>query len=174
MEKANQLRIAILGPESTGKSEMAKELANYFGVDYMTEYAREYLFEKVGYTFDDVTTIAKGQFNKIEKCNLPVLISDTELIVTKIWQQYKFGKTNNWIDVHIKKQNFDMYLLMDIDLEWTFDHLRENPSLKERKELLALYKEELEYQKFNYQLISGKDTERIKNALEAIKKFTKR
>tara|TARA_R110002049_G_scaffold163790_1_gene329765 strand:- start:82 stop:606 length:525 start_codon:yes stop_codon:yes gene_type:complete len=173
MEKANQLRIAIIGPESTGKSEIAKELAHYFGIDFIAEYARNYLSGKEAYTFDDVTTIAQEQFRQIEEYKLPILIADTELIVTKIWQQYKYGKVSGWIEKHIKKQNFDIYLLMDIDLEWTFDALRENPSQSEREELLALYKSELDHQGFNYQLISGDYSQRTKNALEAIKKTTK-
>lgn len=174
MEKADQLRIAIIGPESTGKSEIAKELAHHFEVDFIKEYAREHLSGKDAYSFDDVTTIAQEQFKQIEKCLHPILVADTELIVTKIWQQFKYEKVDPWIEEHIKKQHFDIYLLMDIDLEWTFDPMRENPSLKERKELLAHYQNELEHQGFNYQLISGKDIQRTKNALEVIKKLTKR
>lgn len=174
MEKANQLKIAILGPESTGKSILAKELARHFGVAYIPEFARFFLRKNPSYTFDDVTYISKQQFDSIENYHLPVVIADTELIVTKIWQQYKYGKVDKWIEDHISKQSFDIYLLMDIDLEWTFDPLRENPSIAEREEIFELYKKELDANKSNYHIISGKDIQRTKNALTAIKKYTEK
>ncbi len=173
MEKTNQLRIAILGPESTGKSILSKELTNHFKVAYIPEYARFFLKTKQSYTFGDVTHIAKQQFQSINHYESSILIADTELIVTKIWQEYKYQKVDPWIEKHIKKQHFDLYLLMDIDLEWTFDPLRENPSLSDRKDLLNMYEGELQNQGFNYQLISGQGTERLNNALAAIKNYTK-
>ncbi len=173
MEKENQLRIAILGPESTGKSKIAKELTKHFKVAYIPEYARFFLRTKQTYTFDDVTYIAKQQYESINYYESSILIADTELIVTKIWQLFKYKKVDPWIEKHIKKQHFDVYLLMDIDLEWTFDPLRENPSLAERRDLLNMYESELQNQGFNYQIISGQETERLNNALAAIKNYTK-
>jgi nicotinamide riboside kinase len=174
MEKTNQLRIAITGPESTGKSSLAKMLTKHYKMAYIPEYARFFLRTKQSYTFEDVTYIAKQQFDSINYYDSPILIADTELIVTKIWQQYKYQKVDPWIEKHIKKQHFDIYLLMDIDMEWTFDPLRENPSISERKDLLNLYKKELQSQEFNYELISGQGKNRLNNALAAIKKYSKK
>lgn len=55
-------RILILGPESTGKSTLAEDLANHFGEPWVPEYAREYL-EQINrpYQFKDLAEIGKGQ-----------------------------------------------------------------------------------------------------------------
>jgi NadR type nicotinamide-nucleotide adenylyltransferase len=171
MEKTTELKIAILGPESTGKSNLAEKLADHFGVSYVPEYAREYLTELDLYGASDVLKIAKKQLNLIQTHKERPLIADTELIVTKIWQHFKYGKVDTWIEENIANQEFDIYLLMDTDLEWTSDELRENPSLDERQELFDLYEKELQNRNFNYSIISGKGSQRLSNALFAIKNF---
>ncbi len=173
MEKTTQLRIAILGPESTGKSELSQAIAQFFDVKYIKEYAREYLQDKTGYDQLDVLKIAQHQFQLIQDNQERILIADTELIVTKVWQEYKYNNVSQWINDHILKQHFDVYLLMDTDLEWSNDPLRENPSKKEREELLKMYHHELLNYNFNYQLVSGKGEKRFQNALNAIKKIAK-
>ena len=42
-ESSEVKRVVICGPESTGKSTLAKELASHFETDFVEEYAREYL-----------------------------------------------------------------------------------------------------------------------------------
>jgi nicotinamide riboside kinase len=55
-------KIAISGPESTGKTEIARQLAQYFAGQWIPEFAREYI-EKLGrtYTYEDVCVIAEQQ-----------------------------------------------------------------------------------------------------------------
>ena len=78
-------KIAITGPESTGKSTLAEKLARHFNVGFIPEYSRTYLENFEGqYTENDVVEIAKGQYNLIleeEKKNPEILIADTETIV---------------------------------------------------------------------------------------------
>jgi nicotinamide riboside kinase len=55
-------KIVAIGPESTGKSTLCKELAGYFSTLWCPEYAREYLCTHgKEYVYDDLLTIAKGQ-----------------------------------------------------------------------------------------------------------------
>ena len=171
------LKIAILGPESTGKTILAEQLAAHFHTDFVPEYSREYLkdfHEKYG--INDVIAIAIGQQQRIEetvsKCK-EILIADTEAIVNKVWCEYVFKQTPKEIEELVQKQNFDLYLLCDIDLEWTFDPLRENPDLEERKAIFALYQDFLEEINANYFIISGKDDLRFRHALEAINNLHK-
>jgi NadR type nicotinamide-nucleotide adenylyltransferase len=171
MENTTDLKIAILGPESTGKSELAKALAQHFSVTFIPEYARVYLSDSNHYDSSDVLNIAKKQLELIQNQKQRPLIADTELIVTKIWQLFKYGQVDSWIEENIANQEFDIYLLMNTDLEWTSDDLRENPSLNERQELFNLYEKELQQRNFNYSIISGEGNTRISNALLAIKNF---
>jgi Predicted ATPase/kinase involved in NAD metabolism len=169
------IKIAILGPESTGKSTLSKELSEYFHIDFVPEYSREYLSKlNRKYTFDDVTEIAKKQNQMIlEKARHAgkYLISDTEMIVCKIWTEYVYGKTSTFIENAVSEQFFDIYLLCNIDLKWENDPLRENPKLEERESIFKLYINELQRLKANYHIISGEGANRFHNALSHIEKF---
>ena len=72
------IKVAILGPESTGKSSLAKSLAEHFNTDWVPEYAREYVENLAGtYTYEDVCTIAKKQIEQEikYKINSPTIIT---------------------------------------------------------------------------------------------------
>ena len=168
-------KIAITGPESTGKSTLAEKLAHHYKTDFIPEYSRSYLENFVGqYTEDDVVEIAKGQYNLIleeEKKSSKILIADTEIVVCKIWVEYVFKHSNKVIDEILKQQDFDLYLLCDIDLPWVYDPLRENPNIEERKELFEIYKNTLEQMKVPFEIVSGDDEVRVNNAIKIIEKY---
>ena len=167
-------KIAITGPESTGKSTLAETLAKYFGTEYIPEYSRTYLENFEGrYSEDDVVEIAKGQHKLIvekKEDSQNILIADTEIIVCKIWVEYVFKHSNATIDNILKEQDFDLYLLCDIDLPWTYDPLRENPNPEERKELFEIYRNTLTQMNLPFEIVRGNDEERISNAINIIKK----
>jgi NadR type nicotinamide-nucleotide adenylyltransferase len=164
------VKIAITGPESTGKSVISQQLADHYTTVWVPEYARVYLLQiERSYNYDDILQIAKGQMAS-EKAFEPIanglMFSDTELLVTKIWCEVKFGKCHRWIEDNIWMQDYDLYLLMDIDLPWEYDPLREHPDRREF--LFNLYKKELEKMGMNYRIVSGVGEERLKNAITVV------
>ena len=166
-------KIAILGPESTGKSKLGEELAAFYNTVFVPEFARSYL-SGLGkpYSENDLLFIAQKQLKSIElsiaKAN-EYLFSDTELIVIKIWSEFKYKSVHPWIISEIKKQDFALYLLTDIDIEWEADPLREHPLKRER--LLKLYEKELLKRKLPFVKISGQGKKRTLNAIKAIDDF---
>ncbi len=165
-------KIVITGPESTGKSTLSKQLADYFKVEKVAEFARAYL-EKLDcpYTQKDLTTIAKGQIEceeKALKMDVRLIICDTSLEVIKIWSEFKYGSCDPFITSSLVNRQPDLYLLMKPDLPWQPDPLRENP--KERDELFELYKEELISSGVPYYEVSGNGEVRFEIAKEAIYK----
>ena len=168
-------KIAITGPESTGKSTLSEKLAHHYNTNFVPEYSRSYLENFVGqYTENDVVEIAKGQHNLIleeEKKSSKILIADTEIVVCKIWVEYVFKHSNKVIDEILKQQDFDLYLLCDIDLPWTYDPLRENPNIDDRKELFEIYRNTLEQMKVPFEIVSGDDEVRVNNAIKVIEKY---
>ena len=168
-------KIAITGPESTGKSTLAEKLAKHFNTDYIPEYSRTYLENFEGqYTENDVVEIAKKQYELIlkeEDKNPEILIADTEIIVCKIWIEYVFKHPNEMIEDLLRRQDFDLYLLCDIDLPWVYDPLRENPNIEERKELFEIYKNTLTKMNVPFGIVRGSDEERVNNSLEIIKRY---
>jgi NadR type nicotinamide-nucleotide adenylyltransferase len=169
----NIIRIAITGPESTGKSALAECLAVHYNTVWIPEYAREYLGKlDRPYNQDDILQIAKGQFESEKKQAFATgkfIFSDTELIVTKIWSDVKYGNCDKWILDNIDEQKFDLYLLCNIDLPWEFDVLREHP--EQREYLMKLYINELFIRKLNYAVISGNGEQRVNNAISIIEKL---
>ena len=164
------IKIAITGVESTGKSTLARELTNHFKGIYVEEFARSFLADNdTAYSYDDVLTIAKIQHKLIQKAASgkdAFLFADTELLVTYVWCSYKFGKVHSWISENLLQQKFDLYLLPAVDLPWQSDPLRENPN--DREILFNTYLAELERLHFPYAVISGRDDERLQNAIRAI------
>ena len=165
-------RIAVTGPESTGKSELAKNLALQFNTVWVPEVARDYL-EGLGrtYEFGDIGIIARKQYeleNRLAKRASGILICDTDFLVTKIWSIYKYGKCDPWIEVMVKNHGYDLYLLCDIDLPWVEDPLREHPA--RRNELFNLYLDELKKNHARFEIISGTGRDRTENAILAVER----
>ena len=166
MSKSKILKIAITGPESTGKSQLAELLADRYKTVWVPEFARGYLnrIDKP-YNYNDILEIAKGQVKSAEALLLlanKLCFMDTELLVTKIWCDVKYKMCHPWIIENLKNQDFDLYLLTDVDLQWEFDPLREHPD--KRKFLFDLYQQSLDVLDFNYRIIRGIGEERLKNA----------
>ena len=165
--------IVITGPESTGKSTLAGQLAAYFNTQWVPEFARTYIGKlNKPYSENDLLEIAKGQLEQEEKTinnsELPVFL-DTSLEVIKIWSEYKYGRCHPWILEKYIKQKHDLYLLCVPDIPWQFDPQRENPS--EREEIFNLYHQELKEQNTNFVLVSGLKEKRLKNALQYVEPY---
>ena len=165
-------RIALIGPESSGKTTLAGQLAEHYKTIWVPEYAREYM-EKLNraYTADDILIIAKEQLRieeeLISKAN-KLLFIDTEFIIAKIWCEDIFGSCPEWILNNIEEKKYDLYLLTEPDLEWKHDPVRENPYRREY--FFELYLKEIKSGNFNYEIISGTG-DRLPNAINAVEKF---
>jgi NadR type nicotinamide-nucleotide adenylyltransferase len=167
----NLKRIVMIGPESTGKTTLAQELASHFRTAWTPEYAREYV-ENLNrpYNYEDLVHIAKRQLI-IENDFLPLarkyLFVDTDLIITKVWFDVVYNKRPDWINEAIFKHKPDLYLLCSPDIEWVFDPVRENQG-EMRIKLFEIYKTELIRFEMPFEVITGRDKKRIQNALDVL------
>ena len=156
------MRFAITGPESSGKTTLAKELALRNDGVWIPEFAREYL-ENLPYDYqlEDLDIIAKGQldlWNKSTRSNLTFF--DTEMLVMKIWSEFKYNSCSAFILTALENQSFDHYFLCRPDIEWEEDPLREHP--EKREELFELYLNELIERKLPFTLVEGDLETRIR------------
>ncbi|PVH24827.1 AAA family ATPase [Sphingobacterium corticibacter] len=174
MHETPLLKIAVVGPESTGKSTMAKKLAERYQTVCVPEYARYYcqnLDNK--YTLQDEVNMYYGQV-ALEESLIPLasnglLIADTTIMTIKIWSDHLFGHTPEEVLNEIKLRKYDFYLLMDIDLPWEDDPLRDFP--EQRPHFLEVWKKELSQLNANYSLISGQGEARLENGIAAVQSF---
>jgi len=167
-------RIAILGPESTGKTALANQLADHFQSPWVPEYARSYIENlKTPYTYNDVCNIALKQieeekfYENIEFTNNKFVFFDTELIITKIWFDFRFGKVPQFLTDRMKISYFDLYLLCSPDLPWESDPVREHG--EDREYFFDWYKKEIEQTGKPNVIVTGFGNQRFQNALNALK-----
>ena len=79
-----------------------------------------------------------------------------------------FNNCHTWILKQIAKQQYDLYLLCDVDLPWVQDGLREYPDVAFRKKLFKSYKDILINGHTKWAVVSGTDTERLQTAVSII------
>ena len=168
-------KLIITGPESTGKTTLAKDLAHELKVTWLPEYARKHLeILNRPYRFEDVIEMAQVQLkkeNELFNRSSGSLILDTNLLVYKIWIQEKYNREVDWIEKEIAKSKNDFYLLCDIDISWTQDPLREHPKRIDRTRIFSLYHDFLKKNQFNFEIISGNKLSRLKKSIEIIDKL---
>ncbi len=175
-------KIVIIGPESTGKSTLCKQLAAHYKTLWVPEFAREYLLKHgMDYTYDTLLKIAKGQIALEEKFAAEVSIDgttseqklfiDTDMYVMKVWCEFVFEKCHNFILDQIAARHYDLYLLCNIDLPWVKDELREYPDLESRNKLYHFYKELMINQATPWLDISGDYEQRLQTAITSIDKL---
>lgn len=166
----NIKKIAVVGPESTGKSTLARQLAVHYKTVWVPEYARAYC-EKLSApcSWQDEINMFYGQL-ALEEEMLPLadrlLICDTTFLTVKIWSDHIFGRTHPEVLDALPKHPYDIYLLMDIDMPWQEDPLRDFPHL--RKHFMDIWYSELESLKANYIVITGTGASRLQSSISAI------
>lgn len=172
-------KIVVIGPESTGKSTLCRQLAAETNCLWVPEFARTYLHERgMNYTEADLLTIAAGQlrledeiFEKAKAAANPYLFIDTDMYVMKVWSEFVFQRCDSFILNAIATRTYQGYLLCNTDLPWVADELREYPDLATREKLWRIYHDALVQQSVPWHLISGTESERLANALKAIQTF---
>jgi NadR type nicotinamide-nucleotide adenylyltransferase len=179
LREVGMKKIVIIGPESTGKSTLATQLADRYKSTWVPEYAREYLLAHgTNYSFEDLLVVAKGQLALEDdycakvlanKAGQPAfLFLDTDMYVMKVWCEFVFQKCHNWILDQVVKRQYDLYLLCNTDLPWIKDELREYPDLVSRQKLYHMYKDIMVNQDVPWVDISGSYEERFAAALKAV------
>jgi NadR type nicotinamide-nucleotide adenylyltransferase len=169
------IKIAVVGPESTGKSTMSAYLAKHYNTVWVPEFARDYCSKLTEPpTWQDEINMFYGQL-ELEKELLPqagkLLICDTTFITVKIWSDHVFGKTPQEVLELLPHYTYDLYLLLNIDLPWEEDPLRDFPDMREH--FMDIWYKELNALNANYVLISGAGHERYNRAVAAIDDFLK-
>ncbi len=172
--KKQLIKIAVVGPESTGKSTIAEQLARDYGTVCVPEYAREYCRNlNREYTLQDEMNMFYGQL-ALERSLLPLaqrdlLICDTMFLTIKVWCDHLFGYTPEAVLHTLQDSHYDLYLLMDIDLPWVDDPLRDFPQLREH--FMQVWHHELKAINAEYVVISGLGEKRHEHALKAVESF---
>ena len=172
-------RICLVGPESVGKSTMAKRLAEKYETPFVDEYARRLLDEYVanrGYKpgevrEEDIATIARGQIvteDAMARRANRLLFCDTDLITTVYWSDFFFGKCPDWIAAEAERRKYDLYILLSPDTPWVDDHQRAMPEQEKREAHHKWLEMELIRRGRPFVKISGDWQQRFDQACKAV------
>lgn len=181
---SSTLKIVVTGPESSGKTTLAADLAAALGTVWVPEFARTYLaYLGRPYEHKDLKTICLGQFAwetwyheaMLRKCAdvmmpRPVLICDTDWTVIHVWEAYKFGSRSVALSPSpLAPHSSSVYLLCLPDIPWQPDPLREHP--EERNVLFEMYENLLRDMEARYIIVRGNPEQRLQTALAAIREI---
>ncbi|KAF2334276.1 DUF4301 family protein [Flavobacterium daemonense] len=168
------IKIALFGPESTGKTTLAKQLADYYETEWVPEFARDYLQEKWEENqhicvADDMMPIAFGQTalenEKLLKAK-KYLFCDTNLMVTKVFSEMYYGFCDPLLNEAALEHEYDLFFLTDIDVPWEKDDIRDSPNGRET--VFSVFKQTLLDTKKPFITLSGDKESRLAKATAII------
>lgn len=122
----------LTGPESTGKTTLAQQLAVEWNMPLVPEFARQYLENKVdSYTLENVDFIGQKQWELELATEGELVICDTDLLTIYIWKKAVFHVEDTAL-LSLLKKTSRQYLLCAANIPWVPDPLRENPMDRDR------------------------------------------
>ncbi len=178
------LRIAVYGPESTGKTELATKLAAHFHAPLVAEYARERWDAQGALGLEDMLPIAQEQWRREDEAansvchtlydkRAALVLCDTEALTTMLWSDLLYGTTPDELRRGAEKRckNYALYLLLDIDVPFAPDPQRCFPDPADREKAMRVWRGALERRHLPYELIQGNWVERERRAIAAVEKL---
>lgn len=170
------VRVAIVGPESSGKTTLARILAEHYGTAWVAEWVRAYMEARdVGrgrgrpFALRDIEAIGRGQAATEDRAARdadPILFCDTDLITTEIWSEIYFATAPDWVREESRRRRYALYLLLEPDVPWHDDGTREFPHL--RDDHYRRLRAELDARGLPYVPISGDYEARFAAAVAAV------
>ncbi|MDB4880799.1 MAG: hypothetical protein JWL60_2245 [Gemmatimonadetes bacterium] len=149
MEQPPLVRLCVTGPESTGKTTLALQLAAWLGTVCVPEASRLYAEERGGtLAAEDVEPIARRQLQLDDDASRRAralgarhLVLDTDLVSTLVYADHYYGLCPPSVVEAERSRRAALYLLCDIDVPWVADGVRDRPG--HRGELLQLFADAL-------------------------------
>lgn len=167
-------RVVLTGSESVGKTTLGLQLAQHYGVLCAPEFVREYaatLDAPLG--FRDHGPIAKGHMARETAFMAEatargdrMLLQDTDLVSTVVYCHHYFGRCPEFIEEAAVARQPALYLLLDIDVPWVADGVRDRED--RRDEVQSLFVETLARFNAPVTVVQGTWPQRLDAAIGAI------
>lgn len=168
--------IALLGAESTGKTTLARELADTLRAEgqdagLVTEYLREFC-ERHGRTpqVREQAGIANEQSRRIAEAaqRHDIVIADTTALMIAVYSEHVFGDCSLYARAEEAQRGYALTLLTALDLPWLPDGLqRDGPQVREP--VTAHVRASLARAGVAYSIVSGMGPARLASALAAVR-----
>lgn len=150
-------RVCVFGPESTGKSTLARNLARSYHTIVAPEYGRTYT-ETFGAEVgaQDLQYIVHGHLASVAAAKRQanrILIEDTDPVMTAVWSDMLTGERHPWFAEFT--DHADLYLLCGVNVPWIDDGTRYFPKQEERDRFFKVCRDELDRRQVAYAIIDG-------------------
>lgn len=166
-------KIAILGPESVGKTVLTEKISNRFHTNFVPEYGRLVYESKNRVDLDDFMKISVGRQSLEDwmvKFSNKIIFLDTEDIVTyifsKLYYPKEYRKYEDYFLEKIKKHRYDLYILLRPDCDVVQDGTRN--FLSNRWNHFKLLKDFMVSFNIDFVEVSGNWDERYKKSISII------
>ena len=168
------MKIALLGAESTGKTQLALELAaalraRGLPVAHIGEYLREWCVRE-GRTprRDEQQSIAHEQARRAAAAPAGHwVVSDTTSLMVAVYSEQVFGDTSVYPFALAEQRGYDLTLVMGLDLPWVADDgIRDGPHAREPSD--TLLRAALTGAGLPFRVIYGQGAQRLASALAAV------
>ena len=164
------IRVVLIGSESTGKTVLARELAEHYRAELVPEFVRGFAVQKASpIELADTNAIARGQMaleDEHAKRATQLLIQDTDLLSTVVYGGHYYGECPAWIAAAAQQRRPDLYLLLEIDVPWVPDDVRDRGT--RREEMQQLFRDAVAGSGSAYVVIDGTWEQRSQRARAAI------
>lgn len=163
-------KVCLLGPDSTGKTTLARDLAELYRTVAVPEFARTYL-DALQRDCEpaDIRVLAHGQAaaeDALARQANRLLLCDTSLLSAQLWSERLFGASPRWVRDQAARRRYDLFLVTGTDVPWVGDASRDRP-----EERAAFHKrciEELTARNWPYVSLTGDWETRYQAACAAI------
>ncbi|MCL4807974.1 MAG: AAA family ATPase [Thermoanaerobaculia bacterium] len=163
-------RVVVTGSECTGKTTLARALAERFEAPWVPELCRAYR-EAKGSPLEatDVEPIARrhvAEADEAEARASGILVLDTDLVSTVVYARHYYGACAAWVEEAARERKADLYLLCEPDLAWEPDGQRDRGD--RREEMHRLFQLAIEELGLRAACVEGEGRARDEAAARAV------
>lgn len=173
------VRVCVVGAESTGKTTLARDLAEHFDTVWVPEYGREYSERKLAQEGDYDFRSEEFAHIAARQCELEdeaarranrILVCDTDAFTTSIWHRRYMGARSPEVEaIAARHRRHDLYLLTDIGTPFVQDGTRDGEHV--RGWMHGVIVEELRAQSRPFRFVNGTRGERLSRAVGYIEEL---
>jgi HTH-type transcriptional repressor of NAD biosynthesis genes len=155
-------KVAIVGPESTGKSTLVKSLGKFLNGSIVHEYGRTVSeAKKNNLNADDFLPIARGQQALIDiavrNAATPLVVIDTEALTTYLFSKIYLDSPKDIILDFAADQEIDLYVVLAPTVAWVDDGTRVAGNQADREQFFEDLVGLLEHNKRQYIIVDETD-----------------